>query len=148
MLWTRIGRVNGYFYGPYRGRARLCSCLFRRTAIALTSRIGFVYEVVHNLGRCDDLQNTHTGASRGPRILGHSPQYLGDRLRRDQALEWLLNVRFGGASRHGPSARRCRLLTQSGPQPQSVRKGAQRRLFTLSECRQAKPEQLQAPASR
>jgi hypothetical protein len=35
MLSTRIGRVNGYFYGPYRGRARLCSCLFRRTAIAL-----------------------------------------------------------------------------------------------------------------
>ena len=59
----------GIFLGPYRGRARLCSCLFRRTAIALTSRTAFVYEVVHNLGRCDDLQTYSYGASRGPGTL-------------------------------------------------------------------------------
>ena len=53
--------------------------------------------------------------SRGPGTNSRPPQDPNDRLRRGQAdtPRWHLSVRFGGASRHGSSARRCRLLTKA-----------------------------------
>jgi len=49
---------------------RLCSCLSRRTA---TSRTAFVYKLVHNLERRDDLQIYSYGAvARSPQKLTRS----------------------------------------------------------------------------